>query len=151
MKKMSGRNETVQGGELVEEGKVARVGGQKHRSRKLISTPLRQERIGLLYHARNIHHVGIGAIRKGIPDTKHAAFRNIVLALNVDDADGRRRRRSACTTGGRRDAHSYGKCFFSTISRGGAPLLFLRGVSPAFFFSRRQQTSYTRINAPVKP
>lgn len=40
------------------DAKVAQGREWKHRSRKLISKLLRQERIGLLYHARNIHHQG---------------------------------------------------------------------------------------------
>lgn len=40
------------------EAKVAQGREWKHRSRKLISKLLRQERIGLLYHGRNIHRGG---------------------------------------------------------------------------------------------
>lgn len=88
--------------------------GWKCRSRKLISTLLRQKRIGPLYHARNIYRVGSCSQR--YPDTKRDSLKNIAVVMVGSGArggdSGRRSRRAVVAT------HAPGEHFFSS------PLLF---------------------------
>lgn len=84
-------------------GRRWRVGGNgwKCRSRKLISTLLRQKWIGPFYHTRNTHHIGGCLLAK--VSRRRDTWRNIAVAVGSTGC-GRRRPPSLCTTGGRRDA-----------------------------------------------